>query len=102
MRELTVSIEIKGKQIPVGAIRGNDETDAIFSYAKEYIENGYPSISISLPINEENFTPIQTKNFFEGLLAEGFTRRTVAGWLHVDENDYLSIRLPHRKHRQPY
>jgi serine/threonine-protein kinase HipA len=91
MRELTVSIEIKGKQIPVGAIRGNDETDAIFSYAKEYIENGYPSISISLPINEENFTPIQTKNFFEGLLAEGFTRRTVAGWLHVDENDYLSI-----------
>jgi serine/threonine-protein kinase HipA len=91
MRELSVSIEIKGKQISVGTINGNNETDAIFSYAKEYIENGYPSISISLPIDADNFTPVQTKNFFEGLLPEGFTRRTVAGWLHVDENDYLSI-----------
>ena len=34
---------------------------------------------------------MQTKNFFEGLLPEGFTKRTVAQWMRVDENDYLSI-----------
>jgi len=31
------------------------------------------------------------ENFFEGLLPEGFTRKCVAKWMHMDENDYLSI-----------
>ena len=33
----------------------------------------------------------RTRIFFEGLLPEGFTRRCVAEWMHLDENDYLSI-----------
>jgi len=40
---------------------------------------------------KEPFRAAQTKTFFEGLLPEGFTRRTVAQWLHVAEEDYLSI-----------
>jgi len=39
----------------------------------------------------EEFSIQQTKNFFEGLLPEGFSRRAVANWAKVDENDYLSI-----------
>ena len=29
--------------------------------------------------------------YFEGLLPEGYTRRCVAGWMHVAEEDYLSV-----------
>ncbi|MBQ2071502.1 MAG: HipA domain-containing protein, partial [Oscillospiraceae bacterium] len=36
-------------------------------------------------------SPAQTKNYFDSLLPEGYTRRTVAQWIHADEDDYLTI-----------
>lgn len=33
----------------------------------------------------------KSQTFFEGLLPKGFTRRTVAHFIHADENDYLTI-----------
>ena len=92
MKNLLVSIELNGTRIPVGRICGSDSSDACFCYVEEYIQNhGTQSISISLPVQTQPFTPEQTKTYFEGLLPEGYTRRTVAQWMHVDENDYLSI-----------
>lgn len=92
MRELSVFIEIGGKQTYAGSIRGNHPDSAVFSYAAEYREQeGSRPISLSLPFSEKGFTPEQTRNFFEGLLPEGFVRRCVAEWMHVDEKDYLSI-----------
>ena len=91
-RELSVFIEIDGTQTYVGSIRGNHPDSAVFSYAAEYREQeGSRPISLSLPFSEESFTPEQTRIFFEGLLPEGFVRRCVAEWMHVDEKDYLSI-----------
>lgn len=46
---------------------------------------------VSLPLEKQSFDAKSTKSFFEGLLSEGFTRKCVAEWMHVDENDYLSI-----------
>lgn len=92
MREYTVSIERNGDQIKVGSITGSGVSDSCFSYDDEYLSSDDPvSISVSLPLQKEPFTPEQTKTFFDGLLPEGFTRRSVAQWLHFDENDYLSI-----------
>ena len=92
MRNLIVEIEIDGESIYVGNIIGNDYQDACFKYSKEYLvfEKARP-ISISLPLKEEPFNSEATKNFFEGLLPEGFMRRSVAKWMQTDENDYLSI-----------
>ena len=94
---LDVSIEINGIQRKVGCISGNTPDGASFSYAEDYLSGKdlegakpYP-ISIHLPLREEPFSPEITKVFFEGLLPEGFTRRSVAQWMRVDENDYLSI-----------
>ena len=42
-------------------------------------------------MEEKVFNSQRTRIFFEGLLPEGFTRRYVAEWMHVDENDYISI-----------
>ena len=92
MEKLIVSLERDGTLQPVGSIRGESPLDACFAYteASRNSPDAAP-ISLSLPLQEDAFTPTQTKNFFEGLLPEGFTRRTVAQWMHVAEEDYLSI-----------
>ena len=87
-----ISIERDGRMVPVGSISGESYRTATFSYIGEYLadRNALP-VSISLPLQRESFSAEQTRRFFEGLLPEGFTRRSVAQWLHLDENDYLSI-----------
>ena len=92
MEKYNVYIEVHGRQVNVGKIEGNFSEDACFSYAKEYISGGIAKpISVALPIQDERFSPDQTKTFFEGLLPEGFMRRSIAANMHFDENDYLSI-----------
>ena len=90
MRTLLVYIEIQGKQRFVGRIEGLSGEDARFCYDEAYRREGVP-ISVSLPLRRDPFDQKATKTFFEGLLPEGFTRRSVAQWLHADEDDYLSI-----------
>lgn len=92
MRTLAVYIEIKGENEFVGEIVGNNSNDACFSYDTTYLNNPEcRAISIGLPLEEKTFDAIRTRIFFEGLLPEGFTRKCVAKWMHMDENDYLSI-----------
>lgn len=92
MKTFKVSIERKGVQTEVGNITGNDMTDTCFQYADAYLNNPESvAISISLPLQKVSFPPVQTRNYFEGLLPEGFTRKSVARWMHVDEGDYISI-----------
>lgn len=92
MRQYNVYLEVGGKQVRVGEIEGNYSEDARFSYSKEYIsKKESKAISISLPIQDEPFSPERTKAFFEGLLPEGFMRRNIAVNMHFDEYDYLSI-----------
>ena len=84
MREYIVSIERNGDQIKVGSIIGSGVSDSCFSYDDEYLSSDDPvAISISLPLQKESFSPEQTRIFFDGLLPEGFTRRSVAQWLHL-------------------
>lgn len=92
MRRLSVFIEINGLSKYVGEIVGSDSTDACFTYADSYLDDPeHRAISIGLPLEEKTFNAQRTRIFFEGLLPEGFTRRCVAEWLHIDEHDYVSI-----------
>ena len=92
MKELLVSMERGGERTPVGSIRGEDSSDARFAYSDTWLRDPSSApISLSLPLQEAPFTPAQTKAYFDGLLPEGFTRSTVARWMHVDDGDYLSI-----------
>lgn len=92
MKTLIVSIERNGVMIPVGRISGIGTSDSQFKYSEENLrDQTATAISISLPLQDEPFTPTQTTNYFDGLLPEGFTRRSVAQWMHVGESDYLSI-----------
>lgn len=90
--KLNISIELKGMGRHVGSITGTAVSDARFRYCADYIHAPDSiSISASLPLQSEPFSPEQTRNFFDGLLPEGYTRRTVANWLHEDEASYLQI-----------
>ena len=91
MKEVSVSIEINGTQTHVGSISGDTIHDARFKYDREYVDAELPPISVSLPVSKESFSPEATRNFFEGLLPEGFARKSVADWIHSSENDYLTI-----------
>ena len=92
MRKLEVYIEEDGDFVLAGQIQGETWEDARFIYEKSYLENqSHQPISISFPFQEDAFSPFETRCYFEGLLPEGYTRRCVAGWMHVAEEDYLSV-----------
>lgn len=90
-REYQVSIEIDGVQVPAGIISGSGSEDARFRYLPMYINSGNRPLSISLPFQKETFSAMQTRKYFEGLLPEGFARKSVSEWIHVTEDDYLTI-----------
>lgn len=92
MRELSVYIELNGIQTLVGKISGEQYNDARYRYVREYIEAREAApISVSLPFQDDYFSTEQTRNFFESLLPEGFSRKAVAAWMKADENDYITI-----------
>ena len=92
MRKLEVYIEEDGDFVLAGRIQGETWEDARFIYEKSYLENqSHQPVSISLPFQGDAFSPFETRCYFEALLPEGYTRRCVAGWMHVAEEDYLSV-----------
>jgi len=92
MKTLNVYIEINNKMVHAGRISGTDSSDARFCYDENFIQmDGIRPISCSLPLTKDPFSPSETKNYFEGLLPEGFSRKSVASWIKADENDYLPI-----------
>jgi serine/threonine-protein kinase HipA len=92
VKKLDVSIEINGRQREVGVISGSNDYDASFCYSEHYLDSRTARpISISLPLTDEPYGPEPTRRFFEGLLPEGFMRRTVAEQNRTDDGDYLSI-----------
>ena len=89
---LTVLIEINGVMTRVGSITGTDYKNAVFAYDEAYTaEKNHRPISISLPLSGKPFSAESTKNYFEGLLPEGFTRKSIADSMHSEPDDYVSI-----------
>ena len=65
MRNCNVYLEVDGSQIQVGRIEGTSSEDARFSYSKDYIAaKNTRAVSVSLPIQDEPFSPERTKVFF--------------------------------------
>ena len=89
---LKVIVEREGRDVVAGNIRGNDSADAYFTYTEDYLSNvnAHP-VSVSLPLQQESFSPQQTRNYFEGLLPEGFLKMTLAQNMRTDENNYIAI-----------
>ncbi len=92
MGDLNVDVECLGRMLPVGKLIRSGGGRARFCYREDYLAmDGAVPVSVSLPLQKKPFDEEKTKIFFEGLLPEGFTRRSVAAGLRVNENDYISI-----------
>ena len=90
--KLDIYIEIREKEYHAGTIETNDIGEAVFSYDEIYMKKPEAvPISVNLPFINEPYSAGRTRTFFEGLLPEGFTRRTVAHFIHAEESDYLKI-----------
>ena len=77
--KLNISIELNGSERHVGSIIGTGAYDARFCYSTDYIHDSDSiPVSVCLPLQAEPFSAEQTRNFFDGLLPEGYTRKTVA------------------------
>ena len=92
MKKLSVYIEINGIRTYVGKITGDSVNSAVFTYSKDYLDRASAAaISLSLPLSERSFDPVRTRIFFDGLLPEGFMRRSVSAYMNLDPEDYLSL-----------
>lgn len=90
--KLQLNIELSGQMTKVGEINYTDLNDAVFQYDKNYLIQPYSvPISISLPLRENTFSPKITRIFFEALLPEGFTRKSVAQYLKIAPDNYLDL-----------
>lgn len=81
MKSLNVFFEDK----LVGVFSQNDEMIHSFKYAEDWINSdiGFP-ISISMPLQKENFGNKITLAFFENLLPEGNVRAILEKWHHSE------------------
>lgn len=60
-----------------------------FTYGSDYVHDGGPPLSRSLPVREEPFETIPTHSFFANLLPESGVRRQIARQLGIsEENDF--------------
>lgn len=92
MRRLKIYLQICGKGLPCGEIRGMSFEDACFIYDASYLERKEAAaISISLPLQKDPFDHERTAAFFSGLLPSGSFRRVIAGLLRCREEDYMSM-----------
>ena len=91
MDKLFVYIEHGGTFVKAGELTREDGR-VTYRYLPEFLEweDRFP-ISVNLPLSDKSFDENKTAIFFGGLLPEGFTRKSVAGNIRVDENDYFSI-----------
>ena len=92
MIKLCIHIEVKGSSVLVGHITGNNVSDASFQYSEAYLNHpNSHAISLSLPLGNKPFSPAKTRVFFDGLLPEGFMRKTISSSIKASEDDYLSV-----------
>src|SRR3982751_3419582 len=61
------------------------------SQALAELEKTGEQLSVSLPLQEQAFTPSQSAPFFEGLLPEGAVRRAIAERFRLSEEDGFGL-----------
>lgn len=75
MEKYLVHIERNGEMILVGTLEGESYRDVRFSYSPDYLSDPlFRAISLQLPWQEAPFSAEETKNYFDGLLPEGYSK----------------------------
>jgi len=80
--------------IEAGILSENDNPrEYVFIYRKDYIENNLPSVSLSMPLREEEYRSRILFPYFFNLLSEGENRAMQSSLHHIDKDDDFGILL---------
>ena len=62
-----------------------------FAYDGQYVEGGKPAVSISMPLQEQDYDGTEVRAFFSGLLPDDIVRHRLAKYLGVSEKNPFSL-----------
>ena len=75
-----------------GALESTDNLGVIFVYDNDYLEDkNSVALSVSLPLQEKEFSQKECMPFFSGLLPEEDSRKKIADYLHISETSTLKL-----------
>lgn len=87
-----MTLNVYFEKTKCGILSSTDNRGIIFCYTDEYLQNPFAkAISISLPLQKEEFSQKQCLPFFSGLLPEEYTRKKVADYLHISELSTIKL-----------
>ncbi|MCB0844225.1 MAG: HipA N-terminal domain-containing protein [Bacteroidetes bacterium] len=82
----------KGEE--AGILTQADDGKFVFEYHDNWLTDSYkPSISLTLPKNQQIHHQDQIFPFFFNMLPEGNNKRLVCNLLRIDEDDYFGLLL---------
>ena len=75
-----------------GSLYSTDNRGVVFAYDKDYLLSADSvKLSLSLPLQAEEFSQKQCIPFFSGLLPEEDTRKKIADYLHISDTSTLKL-----------
>jgi serine/threonine-protein kinase HipA len=89
-----VSLRVLLYGSPIGALRPGEATDYTFEYAESVVAEAGPGaivLSNALPVRSDEYSSIETRTFFEGLLPESARRDAIARELKISPNDSYGL-----------
>jgi serine/threonine-protein kinase HipA len=77
--------------VVAGLLERRSQARLRFTYDEEWVEDGRPPLSLSLPVRAEPYEHDECAPFFEGLLPEGDFLKAIARTLHVSANNPFQL-----------
>lgn len=78
----------------VGKLVQINKSSYLFRYNDSYFNNNlFPSISLTLPKNQQEYKSDHLFPFFYNMLSEGVNRKLQSKQLKIDETDYFGLLL---------
>lgn len=82
------------KKEEAGLLTQLDDGSFIFRYNDQWmVDNGKPSISLTLPKEKQEYNSDHLFSFFYNMLPEGTNKKIVCMHMRIDENDYFGLLL---------
>lgn len=74
-----------------GYLFSTADRGVVFAYDEDYINNNGMPLSLSLPLQKEEFSQKKCMPYFSGLLPEGMIRNRISEYLHISESSTIKF-----------
>jgi serine/threonine-protein kinase HipA len=74
-----------------GYLFSTADRGVVFVYDENYVNNNGMPLSLSLPLQKEEFSQKKCMPYFSGLLPEGTIRNRISEYLHISESSTIKF-----------